>query len=183
MNFSISYNSKICKSKIIVFLSLGLFVTSLLSSCGIYRPVDARKNPTMAEEKRRQNIEEGRGISLKNVIGGRSNTFEFSTSNPLWRASLEILEFIPINTIDYAGGVIITDWYSEKNSLNESIKISLRFLTNEIRSDSLKIIVYQKKCSPQKDCYSEVLNSQINYELTSAIIKKASELDKENKKK
>jgi len=183
MKFSINYNPKIFKAKIIFILFLGLFATSLLNSCGLYRPVDARKNPTMAEEKRRQNIEEGRGIGLKNIIGGRSTTFEFSTSNPLWRASLEILEFIPLNTIDYAGGVIITDWYSEKNNLNESIKISLRFLTNEIRSDSLKIIVYQKKCSPQKDCYSEVLNSQINYELTSAIIKKASELDKENKKK
>ncbi len=33
----------------------------------------------------------------------------------LWRASLEILDFIPLTTVDYSGGIIITDWYNDKN--------------------------------------------------------------------
>ena len=64
----------------------------------------------------------------------------------MWRASLEIIDFIPLTTVDYSGGIIITDWYSDNQNFNESIKITLRFLSNEIRSDSIKIIVHNKKC-------------------------------------
>jgi hypothetical protein len=163
-------------------LTLSLIGIFFMSSCGIYRPVDVRNEPATAKEKRRKNIEEGRGVSLKNVIGNRSTTFEFSTSNPLWRASLEVLEFIPLSTVDYAGGIIITDWYSDTNS-NDSIKISIRFLTNEVRSDSLKIIVYQKKCTSQTDCATSSLNSKIKDELITSIIKKAALFEKESKKK
>lgn len=159
-----------------------VFSLNLLNACGIYRPVDMKNEPATAEEKRRKNIDEGKGISLKGIVGNRSTNFEFSTSNPLWRASLETLDFMPLSTVDYAGGIIITDWYNDKNNINESLKISIRFLTNEIRSDSLKITIYEKKCSPQKDCYSQVLNSKIRDELVSSIIKKAALLEKEIKK-
>ena len=159
-----------------------IFSLNLLNACGIYRPVDMKNEPATAKEKRRKNIDEGKGISLKGIVGNRSTNFEFSTSNPLWRASLETLDFMPLSTVDYAGGIIITDWYNDKNNINESLKISIRFLTNEIRSDSLKITVYEKKCSPQKDCYSQVLNSKIRDELVSSIIKKAALLEKEIKK-
>jgi len=98
-----------------------------------------------AEEKRRKNIDEGRGVSLKGIVGKRGSTnYEFSTSNPMWRASLETLDFLPLSTVDYSGGVIITDWYSDVTT-DESLKITIRFLSNEIRSDSLKIIVHKKK--------------------------------------
>jgi hypothetical protein len=163
-----------------------LFILSFVltsTACGIYRPVDARKVPQTAEEKRRKNIEEGRGVSLKGMIGGNSTTFEFSTSNPLWRASLEVLDFIPLSTVDYAGGIIITDWYADNKNLDESIKISIRFLTNEVRSDSLKIIIYQKKCQPNQTCYTNILNSKIREELISSIIKKAAIFEKDLKKK
>ena len=159
-----------------------IFSLNLLYACGIYRPVDMKNEPATAKEKRRKNIDEGKGISLKGIVGNRSTNFEFSTSNPLWRASLEILDFMPLSTVDYAGGIIITDWYNDKNNINESLKISIRFLTNEVRSDSLKITIYEKKCSPQKDCYSQVLNSKIRDELVSSIIKKAALLEKEIKK-
>ena len=65
----------------------------------------------------------------------------------MWRASLETLDFLPLTTVDYSGGMIITDWYSENNNNNESIKITVRFLSNEIRSDSLKLIVHKKNCN------------------------------------
>ena len=94
---------------------------------------------------------------------GGSTTYEFSTSNPMWRASLEILDFLPMTTVDYSGGIIITDWYSDISSSNEdSIKITVRFLSNDIRSDSLKIIVHKKKCIPQQPCVVEVLSKSAN---------------------
>ena len=72
-------------------------------------------------------------------------TFDFASSNELWRASLDTIDFMPLSSVNYSGGIIITDWYSEKNNSNESIKISIRFLTNEIRSDALDVKIFTKK--------------------------------------
>ena len=96
-----------------------------LSACGAYKKVDQRKLPDGAAAKARKNIEEGKGTSLGGIIGvgkGRTN-YEFSTSNPLWRASLETLDFLPMSTVDYSGGTIITDWYTDSVSDDKSIKI------------------------------------------------------------
>ena len=75
-----------------------------------------------AKAKARKNVEEGRGVNIGGILN-RSTTYEFSTSNPLWRASLEILDFMPLSTVDYSGGMIVTDWYSENNNDKEAIKI------------------------------------------------------------
>ena len=101
--------------------------------------------PDGAAAKARKNIEEGRGAGLGDLLGRSGNTnYEFSTANPMWRATLETLDFLPLTTVDYSGGTVITDWYSENNSQNESIKISIRFMTNEIRSDALSIKIFNK---------------------------------------
>ena len=160
----------------------------LTLSCNALKPkkVDTRETPINAQERARKNINEGKGTSLKDLIGGgRGTNFEFSTSNPMWRASLEILDFLPLSTVDYSGGMIITDWYSEENSKN-SIKITVRFLNNEIRADSLKIIVHRKGCSTDNKCKISLLNSSaIGSELLTTIVKKAAEIDiaSKNKKK
>ena len=138
-----------------------------------------------AEEKRRKNIDEGRGVSLKGIMGNRggSTNYEFSSSNPMWRASLETLDFLPLITVDYSGGVIITDWYSD-NSASDSIKITVRFLSNEIRSDSLKIIVHKKVCKTSSNCTTNISQSNlIKDELRSTILRKAALLEKSDKKK
>ena len=102
----------------------------------------------------------------------------------MWRASLELLDFLPLTTVNYSGGIIITDWYSENNS-NESLKITVRFLSNEIRSNSLKIIVHQKNCTSLNQCTIKELNSSIKQELAKSILNKAAQLKREqtNKKK
>ena len=100
----------------------------ILSEWGIYKPVDTRKTPISGKERARKNVEEGRGISLKGLATGRGKTtYQFSTSNPMWRATLDILDFLPLSTVDYSGGVIISDWYSDQTNQNDSIKISVRF--------------------------------------------------------
>ena len=167
------------------FNILIIFIASILlfSNCG-QKFGDARKTPINAQERARKNIEEGRGVSLKGIVGGRGTTFEFSSSNPMWRASLEVLDFIPMATVDYAGGMIISDWYSDSNKSNESIKITLRFLANEVRSDSLKVIVHKKACSSNQSCRITLLkNSKIDEELRSSILKKAALLEREDKDK
>ena len=100
---------------------------------------DARKSPANPEERVKKNLEEGRGFTLNKTFGGnKSGTFDFASSNELWRASLDVIDFMPLSSVNYSGGIIITDWYTEKNSQDESIKVSIRFMTNEIRSDALE---------------------------------------------
>ena len=158
-----------------------------MNSCGMYKKVDQRQMPDGADAKARKNIEEGKGVSIGGLMGNRgkgATNYEFSTSNPMWRASLEILDFMPLTTVDYSGGMIISDWYSESAKSNESIKISVRFLANEVRSDSIKVIVHKKNCSSQQTCKTILLNnSKIKEELTSSILRKAALLKDQDKKK
>ena len=168
---------KIMKLLNVIFISL-----FFLTSCKALKPkwVDTRKVPVNAKERALKNVEEGRGVSLGGITRGGTQ-YEFSTSNPMWRASLEILDFLPLATVDYSGGVIITDWYND-NSTNDSIKITLRFLSNEIRSDSLKVIVHKKKCSANQNCQVNKIKSQIEEELLASILKSAALIKKSDKK-
>ena len=175
--------------KITLFFSILCLSITLLNSCGIgkkfkdfHKPVDLRNEPLDPDERARRNIEEGRGVSL-GTFGSKSTTYEFSTSNPMWRASLETLDFIPLTTVDYSGGMIITDWYSENSNSNESIKISIRFLTNEIRSDSLDIKIFYKKCETALNCVITEQAGNLKSELTKKILKQAAIYAKETKDK
>ena len=167
------------------FVILILITCSLLTSCKFYEKVDQRTMPDTAKAKARKNVEEGRGVGISSILkrGGGGN-FEFSSSNPLWRATLETLDFLPLSTVDYSGGMVISDWYSDEVNRNRSLKITIRFLSNEITSTSLKIIIHQKSCIAVDSCKTTVLeNSKIKTELNSVILKKAALFEKENKKK
>ena len=173
--------SKQTNKLVILHIFLGMFL--LFNSCGLYKKTDQRGQPSSGLEKARKNLEEGKGISLKNLRGSGRTTYEFSTSNPMWRASLEILDFIPLLTVDYSGGIIISDWYSTDKNSNESIKITVRFFNDEIASGNLKVIVHQKKCLSSNNCSIVELKSKIKEELTRNILAKAVTLKAESKKK
>ena len=172
----ISINHTIFRILVIILLIL-----PMLSSCGAlqYRPVSAKDYPPEPEKRIKKNIEEGRGIRL---FKGKKKggTFEFASSNPLWRASLDTISFMPLLTADYGGGIIVTDWFNNTNNENQSIKISIQFLSNEIRSDALDIKVFKKNCEINKNC--KIVNSEgkLNNELKLAILKKAAIFEKEN---
>ena len=153
-----------------------------LSSCGIYKPTDAREFPPEPEKRVQKNMDEGRGFRLFSDDKA-SNTFDFATSNELWRASLDTLDFMPLISADYGGGILITDWYNENNNYRDYIKISIRFLTNEIRSDSLKIKVYTKICDNSDKCTISEDNPEISTKLVSTILTKATKYKQEKKKK
>ena len=169
--------------KTLNFLSIFL-ISTIFFSCVKFEKVDQRSRPTDPEERRRQAINEGRGTGINDLFnrrGGKTN-YQFSSSNPMWRASLETLDFLPLTTVDYSGGIIITDWYSEDN--NDAIKLTVRFLSNEIRSDSLKIVIHKKKCDSNSNCKTFVSQSNvIKDELRSTILRKAALIEKSGKEK
>ena len=160
------------------------FLIIFLSSCGPFKPApsDARKVPPNVDERVRKNIEEGRGFRL---MGGqkKGGTFDFASSNELWRASLDTIDFMPLLSANYSGGIIITDWYSDGKNQGESIKISIRFLTNEIRSDSLDVKVFIKKCKSLENCLVTETKGVLISELKKKILYQASVYKKENDKK
>ena len=166
--------------KIYLFL-IGVFVLSFFSSCGIWDPADARKVPASADERVKKNLEEGRGVTLMGGIGGKGKTnYQFASSNPMWRATLEILDFLPLANVDYSGGIITTDWYNEGTAADESLKITVRFLTNEIRSDGIRVIVHKKLCNLEQNCKVTKITSALEQELQVAILKKAVLFEKES---
>jgi hypothetical protein len=169
--------------KVLTFLILSTIILTTYS-CGSFKKVDQRERANTPEERRRQAVNEGRGTGINELFRrGKGGSFEFSSSNPMWRASLETLDFLPLTTVDYSGGVIITDWYSESGN-DESIKLTVRFLLNEIRSDSLKIIVHKKICETVSNCRTIVSQSNvIKDELRSTILRKAASLEKSDKEK
>ena len=166
-------------STILSKITLFVLIILLLNQCGIYRKTDARKIPTNAKERVKKNIEEGRKIKFGQLGSKGSGKFEFATSNEMWRATVDVLDFMPLSNADYGGGVIITDWYNENSSKNESIKIMVQFLSNEIRADGIKITVYNKKCNSNNNtnCSTTVDDeNSIGQELKLAILRKAAEL-------
>ena len=168
--------------KLTLFLGF-IFLVLSLSQCGIYRKTDARKIPGNADERVKKNMAEGKRIKFggKDGIGGGTGTFDFATSNELWRATIDILDFVPLNNADYGGGIIITDWYNNSESNNTSIKIMVQFLSNEIRADGLKVLVYNKNCKTidqVTNCKTNTSEGEVANEIKNAILKKATILKK-----
>ena len=146
-------------------------------------PGGKASTPEGGLERARKNIEEGKGISLGG-IAKRKTTYEFSTANPMWRATFDVIDFMPLVTVDYSGGMIITDWYTDANTTDESLKFTIRFLSNEIRADSLKIIIHKKTCRTTENCIvKKIFSPKLEQTIRSDIIKKAAQLVNEDKKK
>tara|TARA_B100001109_G_C18824473_1_gene456215 strand:+ start:443 stop:1021 length:579 start_codon:yes stop_codon:yes gene_type:complete len=172
-------------------LSALIFCLLITSSCqNPFRYTDAREVPVNAKERVQKNLDEGRGISFglgKNSGGG--GVFDFASSNELWRASIEILDFVSLTNASYSGGIIITDWFSGNKSENTSqsreLKITVRFLSNEIRADGIEVAIHERLCSlvDEKKCKIEKINSEISMEIKLAILKKAALLKKQSNKK
>ena len=167
------------KKNILILLSILILLTQ--TGCEALKPkkVSAKDFPPDPRKRVEKNINEGRGFR---VMGGsqKGTNYEFASANPLWRATLDTLDFMPLASANYSGGIVITDWYSENNSPNESVKISVRFLTNEIRSDALDINVYLKKCSNNlTNCSISKNNNDLVADLNLSILKKATKYQKE----
>ena len=168
-------------NKYLVFLFGFLFI---LNSCVKLPGADARKVSPNVKDRVKKNLETGRGFRINDEFKKRgSGNFEFASSNELWRASLDTIDFMPLTSANYSGGILITDWYSENNSTNESIKITIRFLTNEVRSDAIDIKVFYKNCNAELNCSISEKNSTLKNELKKEILKKAAIYKKQKEDK
>ena len=165
-----------------IFIFIGFAIVAL-SSCG--PPGDARKYPPNPDARVKKNLEEGRGFRLDTSIrnSGKGGDFMFASANELWRASLDTIDFMPLSSVNYSGGIIITDWYSDGNNLEESVKISIRFLTNEVRTDALDIKVFYKQCNQLINCKVTQKTGSLVAELKKEILSKATLYKKQKKDK
>ncbi len=175
----------------IKYLLINLLLVSLLVLPGCKNPfryTDAREVPVDAKERVQKNIEEGRGITL---LGGKKKggVFDFASSNELWRASIEVLDFVSFTNASYSGGILITDWFSGNTNSEEKkqrdLKITVRFMSNEIRADGIEIIIHEKICEDKSklNCNINKIKSSIGNDIKLAILKKAALLKKESEKK
>ena len=179
------------KSKFIKIIIFTILFPFLIISCkgpdGKFKLPggDARKFPDDPKLRVKKNLEEGRGFKLMDMGEKKGGVFDFASSNELWRASLDIIDFMPLASVNYSGGIIITDWYSSNDNPNESIKVSIRFLTNEIRSDALDINVFNRKCSDMNILNCKVIQTDgvISAELKKEILRKAAMYEKQKKDK
>ena len=160
------------------------FILISSQSCNIYKPTNARDVPLNPEERVKKNMEEGRGLRLSSLGKNRTN-FQFASSNPMWRASLDVLEFAPLLNANYSGGIIITDWISSEDpKSNEFYKITIKFLSNEIRADALKIILHEKNCNTNNLCKVSELSSNVaESQISSKILRLAALYEKGDAKK
>ncbi len=181
----LNYNSFMKKNLFPIILAF-----LILNNCGLYKRSDVKDNPVNVEERVARNIEEGRGIRFGNIGSANSGgVFDFASSNEMWRASIEILDFVSFTNASYSGGLIITDWFSnDKSKNNKEIKITVRFLSNEIRPDGLKVSIHERICDENKsNCKISKKSTNLSNEIKLAILKKAAVIQKKdtvkNKKK
>ena len=162
------------------YIILTFIIITSLNSCGLYKRSDVKDTPVNVNERVKKNIQEGRGVRFGRGAT-RGGDFDFASSNPLWRASIEIFDFVPLTNASYSGGIIITDWFSaEKNDADSKreLKITVKFLTNEIRADAVDVMIFEKICK-NENCNTNKIQSKLEKEIKLAILKKATLMEKE----
>ena len=172
------------KANLIRFITLITLTLFFLNSCGLYKRSDIKDNPVNVNERVRKNIQEGRGFRFGSGAT-RGGDFDFATSNPLWRGAVDVLDFVPLTNASYSGGIIITEWFSAENNTentNRELKLTVRFMSNEIRADAIDVLVFEKSCL-QNNCKTKKIKSKLEGELKLAILKKAALLEKDDFKK
>ena len=171
-------------TKLIKFSIITVFSLTLLNSCNWYKRSDIKDNPVNVDERVKRNIQEGRGIRFGRGAT-RGGNFDFASSNPLWRGAIDVMNFVPLTNASYSGGIIITEWFSSQNNSenNRELKITIQFMTNEIRADAIKVLVFEKSCSQVNNCQTKKIKSKLEGELKLAILKKAALFEKDDFKK
>jgi hypothetical protein len=164
------------------YLKISILFIILLSNCAKKDPIEEQTYEPDLKKRLEKARDAGGGIFGDINKDKKTNTFDFATANPLWRATLKVLEFLPLQNIDYSGGVIIYDWYSTDLDSNEQIKVTVRFTNTELRGDSLKIISYKKICKTDMSCSTKSINDNFNSEIKDQIIQEARRLKIEEEK-
>ena len=172
------------KSILVKYIALTILTLFFLNSCGWYKRSDIKDNPVNVDERVKKNLQEGRGFRFGKGAT-RGGDFDFASSNPLWRSAVDVLDFVPLTNASYSGGIIITEWFSAENkteNTNRELKLTIRFMSNEIRADAIQVLVFEKSCM-QNNCKTKKIKSKLEGELKLAILKKAALFEKDDFKK
>ena len=161
-----------------------LFLLTFFTHCAKVDPVTGEKVlvETDTRKKSREFVDKQGGLFGEIGKGSSGTNFEFSTSNVLWRATLKSLDFLPLVNADYSGGIIVYDWHSNKND-KDSIKISVRFLSNELKSSSVVVSGHKKICNDLGKCFIEKLDNKFTDEIKESVISTARQIKIEDSKK
>ena len=172
------------KTNLMKFIALIIFSIFFLNSCGLYKRSDVKDNPVNVDQRVKKNIQEGRGFRFGRGAT-RGGDFDFASSNPLWRGAVDVLDFVPLTNASYSGGILITEWFSSESNTentNRELKITVRFVSNEIRADAIKVLVFEKTCV-LNNCKTKKIKSKLESELKLAILKKAALFENDDFKK
>ena len=161
-----------------------LFLLTFFTHCAKVDPITGEKVlvETDTRKKSREFVDKQGGLFGDIGKSSSGTNFEFSTSNVLWRATLKSLDFLPLVNADYSGGIIVYDWYSNKGE-NQSIKISVRFLSNELKSSSVLVSGHKKICDDIGKCFIEKLDNKFTEEIKESVIATARQIKIEDTKK
>jgi hypothetical protein len=165
---------------------LSIFLVLLTFSCAKTDPMTGEKIIIEPDPVKKARDSAARGGGILGDIGGQKSsnqTVNFGNANVLWRASLKSLDFLPLISSDYSGGILIYDWYSQSNNSKEQIKISIQFLSNELRSDSIKIIAHKRICENIDKCSNLIVDQKFADTVKENIITVARSLKIEEAKK
>ena len=185
LKYSKFMNIRLNPSKRILYIFSIIFLLILLNHCAKTEPITGEKVLMETNERLKAREAADKQGGLFGSIGqSKSGTnFEFASSNVLWRATLKSLDFLPLLNADYSGGIIIYDWYSQTNNPKEQIKISVQFLNNELRSDSIKITAHKKICDSNEKCSNAMLDQKFSETIKENILTSARSLRIEEAKK
>jgi hypothetical protein len=110
------------------------------------------------------------------AISSEAGHVTLGVNSYLWHASLDTLRFMPLQSADPFGGVIITDWYSAPEDLNERMKVTVYILDSRLRADGIKIAVFRQTHSADGTWADAQVNPDTSIKLEDAILTRAREL-------
>lgn len=175
----LKYNiKKPMKLKIISFF---ICVLALTANCSKKDPVTGKKvriDPNAISKAEKARDSKGSIIfGKKSGRGESSSSLSLGNTSILWKAALKSLENIPITESDYAGGIIITDWYGggSKNGKVEDIKITVKFLSDKLSPTSLEVLTYKRICE-KSICKTNKLNSPLSNKIKENILEEVRNL-------
>ena len=171
MKFSINFK----------LISLLIISTLMVASCkgpdGKFKLPggDARKTPADPKKRIEQNLSQGKGFRFNNLDNKNKGVFDFASSNELWRASLDVIEFMPLSSVNYSGGIIITDWYSTTDNQNERCKLNVYISGKSLNTENLKVTSFCQEFKDQIWVNIDV-DKDSNIKIENAILNRAKKL-------
>ena len=121
------------------------------------------------------------GLSVSGILGNKKENQSSQTSVGmnvnvfLWRGALETISFMPLNSADQAGGIIITDWYSTPDNLNERCKLNIFITGTSLKTENLRVSSFCQELNNQIWINKKIDNSN-NIKIENAILNKAKKL-------